>query len=251
MQLSVIIITRNEEPNIEDCIKSVDFADEVIVLDNASTDKTVQIATSSGASVHLTTDWPGFGPQKNRALALAQGDWVLSIDADERVTPDLREEILGVMSELNAADCFSIPRSSWFCGCFIEHSGWTPDYVDRLFKRGFARFSDDLVHEKLIHDGKAISLKNPLRHFSHRNFSDVLLKIDRYSSASAGQAFSVGKRASVVGAVAHGLWAFIRTYFLKAGFLDGEHGIALAIANAEGSYYRYLKLWLLGQQPSK
>jgi len=247
MQLSVIIITRNEEANIADCLKSVDFADEVIVLDNASSDNTAQIARSLGASVHSTTDWPGFGPQKNRALALATGEWVLSIDADERVTPDLREEILGELTRADAANCFAIPRSSWFCGRFIQHSGWTPDYVDRLFKAGSAKFSDDLVHEKLLHVESVVPLKNPLLHYSHRNFSDVLLKIDRYSTASAEQAYANGKQASVVGAVGHGFWAFIRTYFFKAGFLDGEHGVALAIANAEGSYYRHLKLWRLGQ----
>jgi glycosyltransferase involved in cell wall biosynthesis len=131
MLLSVIIITRNEEANIADCLKSVDFANEVIVLDNASTDNTVGIAKSMGASVYITTDWPGFGPQKGRALALAQGDWVLSIDADERITPLLREEILRSLLVPNAPACFSIPRSSWFCGRFIKHSGWTPDYVDR------------------------------------------------------------------------------------------------------------------------
>ncbi len=247
MPLSVIIIARNEEANISDCLKSVNFADEILVLDSGSTDKTVEIARSCGASVHVAQDWPGFGPQKNRVLALATGDWVLSLDADERVTPELRQEILTVISRPDAPMCFCIPRSSWFCGRFIGHSGWTPDYVDRLFKAGSARFSDDLVHEKLLHGGPATPLENPLLHYSHRSFSDVLLKIDRYSTAFSEQAFAQGRRASVLGAVGHGLWAFIRTYLLKAGFLDGEHGLTLAIASAEGSYYRHLKLWRLGQ----
>ena len=251
MQLSAIIIARNEAANIGDCLKSLDFAHEVIVLDYASSDGTADIARSLGASVHVTQEWPGFGPQKNRALALATGSWVLSIDADERVTPELRQEILGVISGTGTATCFSIPRSSWFCGRFIRHSGWTPDYVDRLFKAGTARFSDDLVHEKLLHDGRSRALKNPLLHYSHRSFSDVLIKIDRYSTASAEQALARGKRSSVLGAVGHGLWAFVRTYFFKAGILDGEHGIVLAIANAEGSYYRHIKLWRLQQLEKK
>lgn len=251
MQLSAIIIARNEAANIGDCLKSLDFAQEVIVLDYASSDLTVDIARSLGASVHVTQEWPGFGPQKNRALALATGNWILSIDADERVTPELRQEILRVISSTDNTTCFSIPRTSWFCGRFIRHSGWTPDYVDRLFKAGTARFSDDLVHEKLLHGGHSRALKNPLLHFSHRNFSDVLIKIDRYSTASAEQALAKGKRSSVVGAVGHGFWAFIRTYFFKAGFLDGEHGVALAIANAEGSYYRHIKLWRLQQLEQK
>lgn len=247
MQLSVIIITRNEETNIGDCLKSVAFADEVIVLDNASSDRTREIATSLGARVHVAPDWPGFGPQKNRALALAQGEWVLSIDADERVTPALREEMLGWLARPDAPNGYSIPRSSWFCGRFIRHSGWTPDYVDRLFKVGTARFSDDLVHERLLCQGVVQPLRNALLHYSHRHFSDVLIKIDRYSTAWSKQAFAKGQRASVPGAVGHGVWAFMRTYFFKAGFLDGAHGLALAIANAEGSYYRHLKLWRLGQ----
>lgn len=251
MKLSAIIITRNEAANIGDCLKSLDFADEVIVLDYSSSDNTAEIAMSLGANVHITLDWPGFGPQKNRALALSRGEWILSIDADERITPELRVEILNAISRTESSNCFAIARSSWFCGRFIQHSGWTPDYVDRLFKAGTAKFSDDLVHEKLLHVGRAMLLTNPLLHFSHRSFSDVLLKVDRYSTASAEQAFARGQSASVLGAVGHGSWAFIRTYLLKAGFLDGEHGLALAIANAEGSYYRHMKLWRLGQLREK
>ena len=251
MRLSVIVITRNEQANIVDCLCSVDFADERIVLDNGSTDDTVKLARQAGAQVHQTEDWPGFGPQKNRALAYATGDWVLSMDADERVTPGLRDEIKAVLAGNGTASCYSIPRSSLFCGRFMRHSGWTPDYVDRLFKAGAARFSADLVHEKLVHEGRAQVLKNPLLHYSHRDFSDVLTKIDRYSTASAQQALAKGKRSSVAGALGHGLWAFVRTYVFKAGFLDGGHGLALAIANAEGSYYRHIKLWRLQQLDKK
>ncbi len=247
MRLSVVVITRNEQLNIEPCLRSVEFADELVVVDNTSSDQTADLARQLGAMVAVTPDWPGFGPQKNRALDLATGDWVLSLDADERVTPELRQEILTVITSADAADCYSIPRSSWFCGRFIRHSGWTPDYVDRLFKRGSARFSDDLVHERLVHRGQSQPLKNALLHYSHRSFSDVLTKIDRYSTASAQQAWGRGKRSSVWGAVGHGLWAFVRTYVFKAGFLDGGHGLALAIANAEGSYYRHIKLWQLAQ----
>lgn len=250
MRLSVIVITRNEQANISECLRSADFADEIIVVDNGSTDDTVELARRAGAQVHQTQDWPGFGPQKNRALAYATGDWVLSLDADERVPPALRDEILEAISSENAPACFSIPRSSWFCGRFMRHSGWTPDYVTRLFKAGTAQFSPDLVHEKLLHEGRAWPLENAMLHYSHRNFSDVLTKIDRYSTASAQQALARGKRSSVWGAVGHGFWAFVRTYVFKAGFLDGEHGLALAVANAEGSYYRHIKLWRL-QQPDE
>ena len=251
MRLSAIVITRNEQANIADCLSSLDFADEVIVLDSGSSDDTVAIARSLGARVSLTTDWPGFGAQKNRALDLAGGDWVLSIDADERVTPALRQEILLSIEQAGAVNCFSMPRSSRFCGRFIRHSGWSPDYVDRLFRKGSARFSDDLVHERLVHKMPAKRLGQPLLHYSYQDFSDVLLKVDRYSSDSAAQAFARGRRASVVGAMGHGFWAFVRTYIVKVGFMDGAHGLALAIASAEGSYYRHLKLWFLQQKTKR
>jgi glycosyltransferase involved in cell wall biosynthesis len=247
MSLSVILITKNEEANLKECLESVSFADEIIVVDSQSSDKTQEIAQSFGANLEITSDWPGFGPQKNRALNLATKDWVLSIDADERVTPELKEEILAVVAARESANCYAIPRSSWYCGRFMKHSGWYPDYVDRLFKRGTAKFSDHLVHERLLPDGSVGKLKNHFLHYSFRDFSQVLKKIDTYSTASAEQAYLNGKRSSIAKAVGHGLWAFIRTYFLRKGFLDGSQGLALAISNAEGTYYRYIKIWLLEQ----
>ena len=247
MSLSVILITKNEEANLKDCLESVSFANEIIVVDSQSSDKTQEIAQSFGAKLEITSDWPGFGPQKNRALNLATQEWVLSIDADERVTPELKEEILAVISSKNAANCYAIPRSSWYCGRFMKHSGWYPDYVDRLFKRGTAKFSDHLVHERLLPDGPVAKLENHFLHYSFRDFSQVLKKVDAYSTASAEQAYLKGKRSSVGKAIGHGLWAFFRTYFLRRGFLDGSQGLALAISNAEGTYYRYIKIWLLEQ----
>jgi glycosyltransferase involved in cell wall biosynthesis len=244
--LSVILITRNEEANLEDCLASLEgIAQQIVIVDTNSSDRTLVIAQKYGVMIAQPSDWPGFGPQKNRALDLATGDWVLSLDADERLTPALRSEVLTAIHHSAQIDCFAIPRLSWYCGRFIRHSGWSPDYVDRLFKRGTARFSDDLVHERLIPEGAVAKLENPMLHYSFRNFSQVLSKIDRYSSASAEQAYSRGKRSSPCKAILHGFWAFFKTYVLKAGFLDGKHGLALAISNGEGSYYRYMKIWLL------
>ena len=245
MSLSVILITKNEEANLKDCLESVSFADEIIVVDSQSSDKTQEIARSFGAKLEITSDWPGFGPQKNRALNLATQDWVLSIDADERVTPELKQEILATMASANAADCYAIPRSSWYCGRFMKHSGWYPDYVDRLFKRGSAKFSDHLVHERLLPTGSSGKLKNHFLHYSYRDFSQVLKKVDVYSSAAAQQAYKQGKKGGLGEALIHGFWAFFRTYVLRRGFLDGKHGLALAISNAATSYYKYLKLWQL------
>ena len=243
--LSAILITRNEEVNLEDCLASLDgLATQIVVVDTQSTDRTLVIAQRYGALISSPPDWPGFGPQKNRALDLASEDWVLSLDADERLTPELRAEIKCVLDKPQT-DCYAIPRLSWYCGRFMRHSGWTPDYVDRLFKRGSARFSTDLVHERLIPKGPVLRLKNQMLHYSFMNLAQVQEKMERYSTASAQQAFARGKTASPLKAILHGAWSFFRTYILRAGFLDGPQGFSLALANAKGSYLRYIKLWRL------
>jgi glycosyltransferase involved in cell wall biosynthesis len=246
MSLSVVIITKNEAANLAACLNSVSFATEIVVLDGNSSDGTADIARSHGAVVHTRTDWPGFGVQKNRALALARGDWVLSLDADERVTPALRSEIEAAMAQ-EAVRAFRMPRLSSYCGQAIHHAGWYPDFVTRLFRRGEARFSDDVVHERLVAETPVGTLNSPLLHDSFQNFEAVIGKMDRYSTASAQALYQKGRRASLLTAVSHGLWAFVRTYFLRRGFLDGQMGLALAISNGQGSYYRYAKLWLLGR----
>ena len=246
--LSVILITRNEEANLDDCLASLEgIAQQIVVVDTASSDRTLEIAQNYGAKIASPPDWPGFGPQKNRALDLATGEWVLSLDADERLTPALRTEILTAIAHSAQVDCFAIPRLSWYCGRFIRHSGWSPDYVDRLFKRGTACFSDDLVHERLIPQGQVAKLKNPMLHYSFINKLQVKEKMERYSTDSAKQAFLRGKKGSPIKAITHGAWAFLRTYIFRLGFLDGPQGLSLAFANAQGSFYRYIKLWYLNK----
>ena len=250
--LSVILITRNEEANLGNCLASLEgIAQQIVVVDTNSSDRTLEIAKNHAAVISNPPDWPGFGRQKNRALDLASGDWVLSLDADERLTPALRAEIQRAIADSTHVDCFAIPRLSWYCGRFIRHSGWSPDYVERLFKRGTARFSDDLVHERLIPSGQVARLENPMLHFSFMNYSQVLQKIDRYSTASAQQAFAKGKTSNPLKAILHGAWSFFRTYIIKAGFLDGAQGLALAISNGQGTYYRYIKLWQLNLENRK
>ncbi|BBJ00628.1 glycosyl transferase family 2 [Ferrigenium kumadai] len=241
-RLSVILITKNEAANIRACLDSVAWADEIIVVDSGSTDGTTAIARDFTQHVY-EHDWPGFGPQKNRALDYATGEWVLSLDADERVTPELRAEITAVLASPRA-EGYRIPRLSSFCGRFMHHSGWRPDYVLRLFRRDKGRFSDALVHEAVQVHGRVEDLKHDLLHFSYRDFDDVLAKLNGYSSAGSEMLQRRGKRGGLASALFHGLWAFIRTYFLRAGFLDGREGFMVAIMNAENSYYRYIKLWL-------
>lgn len=248
-ELSVIIIVKNESANIRDCIASVAWADQIIVVDSGSTDDTVGIARKMGAEVYVHADWPGFGPQKNRALDYATHEWVLSIDADERITPQLRVEIESVLQNPQA-DGYEISRLSRFCGRFMHHSGWSPDYVLRLFRRDQGRFSDVLVHESVQLQGSVAELKQPLLHYSYLDFDDVLVKLNNYSSAASLMLERREKKGSLRQAVIHGLWAFFRTYVLRAGFLDGREGFMLAVMNAENSYYRYIKLWFR-QRPSK
>lgn len=247
--ISAILITHDEASNLPDCLASLQsWVDEIVVVDNHSSDATVEIARQHGARVLQTPDWPGFGPQKNRALELARCDWVLSIDADERVPAELAAEIQGILAGTPGHQSYEIPRLSWYCGKFIRRAGWHPDPVLRLFERGSARFTDDLVHERVMPSGTVGRLSNSLLHYSFRNFSQVLDKVDRYSSASAEQMYLRGKTSSVGKAVCHGLWAFLRTYLLKSAWLDGAQGFALAVSNAEGTYYRYVKLWLILQE---
>jgi glycosyltransferase involved in cell wall biosynthesis len=249
--LSVVVITLDEEARIAQCLASVSFADEVIVLDSGSRDRTVELALAAGARVERSVGWPGFGPQKNRALAFATRQWVFSIDADERVTPELRDELLAVVrSAAVGADAWDMPRRSSYCGQYMAHSGWYPDRVTRLFRRGRARFSDDVVHERLLTEGAVGHLRSDLLHDSFGDLGDVLRKLDAYSTAGAQRMWQQGRRTSIAGAVAHGLWAFLRTYLLQRGFLDGRMGFVLAVSNAEGTYYRYLKLWLLQRRPA-
>ena len=249
--LSVILITRNEAHNLEACLKSLQgLADEIVVVDTRSSDETVAIAQRFGATVSQPDDWPGFGPQKNRALALATHPWILSIDADERVTPELAAEIQQAMARNDFA-AYTMGRLSWYCGKFIQHAGWRPDYVLRLFRRDCAQFSNDLVHERVMTQQPVGQLHHHLLHYSYQDFSQVLAKVDAYSSAAAQQAFNRGERGSMGKAIGHGAWAFVRTYVLRAGFLDGAHGLALAISNAETSYYKYVKLWAMAQPAPK
>lgn len=246
MKLSVIIITKNEALNIQECIASVSFADEIIVVDSGSTDQTREIAEAMGAKVTLA-DWPGFGRQKNRALDLASAEWVLSIDADERVTPELAAEIQAEL-EHPRADAYKIARLSNYAGRWIRHSGWWPDHVLRLFKRGKARFNDAAVHESVQTDSPVAVLNGHFLHYPYADLESHIAKLNHYSSAAAAMLHARGKKTSVPGAVGHAFWTFIRLYVIRRGFLDGKEGFMLAVMASAGSFFRYCKLLLLNKQ---
>jgi glycosyltransferase involved in cell wall biosynthesis len=247
--LSVVVITRNEAHNIRACLASVAFADEWVVLDAGSLDETAAIAQQCGAQVTVSPDWPGFGPQKNRALALARGRWVLSLDADERVDERLAQAIQDVLKNDSAPSAvgYEFSRLSSFCGQWMRHGDWYPDRVLRLFQRDQARFSNDLVHERVEFSGTVHRLPGHLLHHTMPSLDDALNKMNRYSTGRAQDRLQQGRRSSLIAALLHGAWAFVRSYGVKRGFLDGRLGLVLAIYIAEGTYYRHLKMALLGK----
>jgi glycosyltransferase involved in cell wall biosynthesis len=192
------------------------------------------------------TDWPGYGPQNNRGIDRATGDWIFSLDADERITPALAAEIRAAIDS-GAADAYRVPRTSMFCGRFMNHGGWRPDYTWRLARAGHGRFTEHFLHARMEVRGRTGTLRESIVHYSYRTMASVLEKMDRYSSGGARDMAERGRRGSVGAGVAHGLWAFLRTYVLRLGFLDGRFGFMLAVFNAETTYYRYVKLWLMQQ----
>ena len=239
--LSVAIIACNEAHRIARCLKSVSFADQIVVLDSGSTDDTVAIARGLGADVEVTPDWPGFGQQKNRALARCRYRWVLSIDADEQVSDALAAEILRVLREAPAEATVAgywLRRSSRYCGQVIRHGLWGNDRVLRLFERQRGRFTDARVHESLVCDGETRVLEGILVHDSVDSPEDARSKARRYAFLGAEALRARGRGGSLQGGV-HAGWSFVRGYLLRAGFLDGRFGLTLARLNAAGTFWKY------------
>lgn len=239
--LSVAIIACNEAHRIARCLQSVAFADQVVVLDSGSTDDTVAIARGLGADVEVTPDWPGFGPQKNRALARCRYRWVLSIDADEQVSDALAAEILRVLREAPAEATVAgywLRRSSRYCGQVIRHGLWGNDRVLRLFERQRGRFTDARVHESLVCDGETRVLEGILVHDSVDSPEDARSKARRYAFLGAEALRARGRGGALQGGV-HAGWSFVRGYLLRAGFLDGRFGLTLARLNAAGTFWKY------------
>lgn len=243
--LSVIIITKNEEKNIRRCLESVKWADEIIVFDSGSTDQTIAICKEYTKHIFVT-DWPGFGPQKNRALEKASSDWVLSIDADEQLTEELIIELRIIMRRSEYAGYY-IKRCTNYCGQFIRYGDWKKDQVLRLFHRDQSKFTDDIIHEKVIVQGQVAVLKEKMLHFSFSNFSEVINKVNLYSTYGAELKCQQGKTSNMMTVIMRSLWCFFRGYFLRLGFLDGKNGFLLAVSNMLGVFYRYVKLSYLYQ----
>lgn len=245
--LSVIIIVKDEAAIIGRCLQAVAWADEIIVLDSGSSDDTVNICKKYTDKV-FNTDWPGFGPQKQRALDKARGDWVLSIDADEILTPELQREIRQTI-ETGASEGYLLHRLNYFGDRQIRHGGWRPDHVLRLFRHEKGRFSSDLVHESVIVDGEISKLSGVLHHYTVEDIEEALEKANLYASLGARQLHEDGRRASIYEGAIRGFWAFFRAFVLRAGFLEGAVGYTIALTNAKQSYYKRMKLRDLGRNP--
>jgi glycosyltransferase involved in cell wall biosynthesis len=245
--LSVVVITKNEEDNIGGCLESVAWADEIVIVDSGSEDNTLAICKNYTDKILVNKDWKGFGYQKNLALQQATKDWVLSLDADERVTAALRAEVENKLNN-SAGSAFAIPRQAYFLGQAMKHGGWWPDYVVRLFRRNTGVFSEDVVHERVLVNEPVRKLSTPLLHYSYTNLDQLMVKMNQYSSAGADKACRQGKSSSLLKAIAKAKWTFFRAYFLRLGILDGQAGFIAAFSKAEETYYRYLKLSYLKKE---
>lgn len=240
-RISVVIITKNEEQTLPRCLDSVKWADEIIVIDSHSTDRTCEIAARRGAKV-FTVDWGGFGPAKQAGVDHADGDWILSIDADEAVSPALEDEIKQLASDHSNVDGYYVPRRTNFLGRWIYHSAWYPDYVLRLFRKSRGHFDDAVVHEKVSLDGSVGRLKGELLHYSVPTLEHYFVKFNRYTSLGAEEAYRQGRKVTWLDIVFKPPVSFVKQYILHQGFRDGMEGFMVSSLSAMAVMVKYAKL---------
>lgn len=248
--VSVTIITKNEADHIEAAIDSAAWADEIVVVDAHSADDTVVRARAKGVRVE-TREWPGWVDQKNFAASIASHDWIFSLDADERLTPALAAEIRRVLEGPATMAAYRVPRVTFHLGQWIRTTDFYPDFQTRLYNRRVARWQGRLVHESVTADGPTGMLTQELLHYSYRDLSDHLDRINHYTTLASRQMFERGRRASVFDLVVQGPAAFLRNYVLRRGFLDGSVGFTLSAVNAWAVFLKFAKLWLLGRLPKE
>jgi len=243
--ISAYIITFNEEEKIGAAVKSVKWADEIIIADSNSTDRTVEIAESLGATV-VQIPFKGFGDLRNRAMKACKHDWIFSLDSDERCTKEAEEEIKEIINDKASVDAYYIPRKNFFMGRWIKHSGFYPDYRQpQLFKTGTLIFENDPVHERFkVRSSKPVGyFKNHLYQIPFKSLEEILSKANRYSSLGAEKLSQAGKKPGMFKALGHAIWTFIQHFVFKLGFLDAWPGFVIALANFEGTFYKYAKLY--------
>ncbi|MEX9254031.1 glycosyltransferase family 2 protein [Pseudenterobacter timonensis] len=247
-RLSVVLIARNSADLLAKALASVAWADEIILLDSGSDDNTVDIARAAGAKVYIDTDWQGYGIQRQRAQSFATGDYILMLDTDERVTPELQQAIQAVLQAPQPGVVYSIARRNYFLGRFMRHSGWYPDRVLRLYEREHYQYNASQVHESLAcENAKIVALKGDLRHLTCRDFASFQRKQLNYATAWAQERHQRGKKVSLTGIFTHTLGAFMKTLLLRGGVLDGKQGWLLAVVNAQYTFNKYTELWALNR----
>ena len=241
-KISVTVITKDEEKNISDCLKSVEWADEIIVVDSESSDRTVELAKKFTDKV-ITRKWEGYVPQKRHALSLASNEWVLSLDADERITAELKEEILNLSpGEFSG---FKIRRKNFLLKKEITSCGWEKDYQLRLFKKNKTDLNERLVHEKFVAQGKIGTLINPMIHYTFSSFSEYLSKINHYTSLKAQELFQKKKKVGAWTIFSHTVSAFFAFFIIRRGFKDGVYGLIISLLHSVSTMMNYINLWEL------
>jgi glycosyltransferase involved in cell wall biosynthesis len=243
-KLSVTVITKNEAADIGDALASVAWADEIVVVDSRSTDDTVNIARRYTDRL-VVRDWPGYVDQKNHAASIASHDWILSLDADERVSPALADEIRSTMTGEPTAAAFRIPRVTWYLGQWVRTTDWYPDYQTRLYDRRAAQWTGRYVHEAVTIHGTLGQLRGELRHYAYHDITDHLETIDRYTTAAAHQMYEGGRRSGFFGVACHPPLAFLRNYVAKGGLRDGMPGLVISALNSYYVFLKFAKLWEL------
>jgi len=244
-KLSIVIITYNEEPNIRRTLESVRWADEIVVVDSGSTDKTVAICKEYTDKV-IYREWLGFSSQKNFAIDNTKGEWVLSLDADEPIEPELGDEIRRIVASTDALDGYRIPRKTYFLDRQIRHGGWYPDYNLRLFRKGKGRFGKRAVHETIKVDGRVGTTEHALLHYAYPDLASYMTSINKYSSLAVHVLAEKGISRFKVGwvnIIFRPLATFMLKYFLRLGFLDGKPGLVLNLFHSYYVFAKYAKAW--------
>lgn len=248
MKVSAVLITRDAEAYLDRCLASLAWCDEIVVRDQGSTDRTLEICAAHGARV-IQGEWLGFGPTKAAAAAEARNRWVLSIDSDEEVTPELRDAVAALPDDPPEA-AFRVNRISRFLGRWIRHCGWFPDRIVRLFDRERAGFDDARVHEAVRTDGPVADLPGLLRHYAYDDFGQFLRKQDHYTTLGAESAYAAGRRSSLIGALIRAKFTFLRAFAMRGGWMDGWHGAVLCSGMAFSTLMKYVKIWQAGRRPA-
>jgi glycosyltransferase involved in cell wall biosynthesis len=242
-KISVIIITKNEERNIRACLESVKWADEIVIVDDGSIDRTIEIEKEFTDKIFIK-EWQGFGAARNFAISQCTNEWILCLDADERITPELKDEIKDAVLRVPVdVKAMSMPRRANFLGSWINHCGWYPGRITRLFRRNTGSYSDDLVHEKISINGKTIELKSDILHYTDPTLEHYFEKFNRYTSLAAQGLNVENKRFQLMKLIVNPIWIFFRMYILRLGFLDGIPGLILCILSANYVFTKYAKHW--------